>query len=256
MKLLYIAFFLVYFSSSLEAVQRYPIHMEETETDLQSQVESCLDTVYNDFIAKGGTILRLDENAEPFPLLPGDMVFPSCSGGFNRSQTLWNILRPFADKIILMQPHATQYGFDPYNGCLKWDRVKRNHEYSDEYPLWAGTPKSEKIGWDVFGDFIGKSEPSPEDQKQMSEYYNQYYFHPDVPEGTRRVYITFAKNAHIHLFRLAKTNASLKDVVVLFYPLEDLIHQPPPEWNTEPRSVKAYTEMSRLLTSRLDFSHF
>ena len=95
---------------------------------------------------------------------------------------------------------------------------------------------------------------SPQTLAVMSDYYNSHYYNPSLPTGTRRVYITFAKNAHIHLYRLTQTNASLKNVIVLFFPLEDLINAPLPEWNTYPYSVKSYAKFAEMLIAYLDFS--
>lgn len=230
-----------------------PIYSQETEEELQKDENSSMETSWREFIAKGGIILRLDGEAKPFQLLPGDMVFPACSGGNNRSQTIWNLLRPYSNKISLKQPHATQYGFDPYNGKANWLRIKTPQQ-NDEFILWAGVDKATKLGWDIFADWLTSLEATPDDLDLMLSYYNQEYYNPNVPTGTRRVYITFAKNAHIHLYRLHQTNTSLENVVVLFFPIEDLVKHPLPEWETSPGSIKSYTELARLLTLYLDFT--
>lgn len=90
----------------------------------------------------------------------------------------------------------------------------------------------------------------------MTKYYNTHYYHPDLPQGSRRVYITFTKNAHTHLHRLNATNGSLKDVYVIVYPIEDLIAHPLPEWETYPRSLKTYQELASILIKYLNFSLF
>lgn len=99
-----------------------PIYPHEADKELQENLTSSLEASLREFKAKGGTVIRLDGATLPYQLLPGDMVFPSCSGAQNRSQTLWNLLRPYSDKISLKQPHATFYGFDPYNGKANWLR--------------------------------------------------------------------------------------------------------------------------------------
>lgn len=239
--------------ATVETVVRCPITVEETEAELQSNPESSIETLWKQFTAKGGVLIRMDNGVSPFQLLPGDVVFPSCSGGNNRSQTLWGLLRPYADRIILKQPHATQYGFDPYNGQPNWLRIKSANK-NDEFYLWTGVEKSKKLGWDLFRDWILKAEATPEELQPMLEFYNREYYAYQVPAGTRRIYITFAKNAHVHLFRLNQTNESLANVIVLFYPLEDLIKHPLPEWNTFHGSVKSYSELAALIRRYLDLS--
>lgn len=243
---------------SLNAQETCPIHISETDNvkeidnDLQQHKTSQLETVYAEFCKKGGTILRLDKDTPPFQILPGDIIFPSCSGGNNRSQTLWNILRPYSDRITLNPPHATCYGFDPYNGKANWNRTTSAAD--DEFFLWAHTEKSTKFGWDVFKNWLTKTEGTPEDLKMMHEYYDQYYYNPAVSPTKRRIYITFAQNAHIHLYRLSQANDSLTNVTVLFFPLADLLKHPLPEWNTYPKSVKTYVEFAAILSAYLDFS--
>src|ERR1700722_3198157 len=97
------------------SISMHRIDSHEVEKDLENQADSSVSTVLAEFRAKGGTFIRLDGDAPPYHLAAGDAVFPACSGGNNRSQTLWGVLLPYADQITLMQPHATRYGFDPYN---------------------------------------------------------------------------------------------------------------------------------------------
>ena len=229
-----------------------PIDWNEVDEDLQSVEGSSLMKVLTVFQEKGGTIIRLDGNAAPYQLLPGDMVFPSCSAGINRSQTLWNVLRPYSDKITLRQPHATRYGLDPFNGKVNWHRVEGKAS-SDDYYLWAGVERSPRFGFDVFNAWLEKKEATPEELQIISSYYDREYYNPDIPAGTRRVYITFSKNAHAHLYRLNQANRSLENVVVLYFPLADMIKHPLPEWNTYQASLKSYVEFSNILKAYLDF---
>lgn len=227
----------------------------DADDELQMHEFSCLETALHEFGEKKGSLILLEGDVVPFTFLPGDTVFPACSGANNRSQTLWNILRPYADKIYLMPPHATQYGFDPYNGRLNWLRLKKIAYEDDEFIAWAGVPKSKKLGWETFADWLTRWEATHEELNMLTEYFNREYFHPDVPDGTRRIYVTFKKNAHIHLHRLNQTNASLENVVLLVFPIDDLIHAPLPEWDTYPRSQKCYAELAKLLTPYLDFRY-
>jgi hypothetical protein len=233
------------------------IHADETDEYLEGDEQSSLKAILAEFTAKGGTVVRLDKRATSYQLAHGDMVFPACSGGNNRSQTLWNVLRPYTNKITLMPPHSTRYGFDPYNGRSNLRRSKHPHKNAhknDKFILWAGVSKCKKIGWDVFAKWVSDETITPETLPTMLDYYNSHYYNPNCPSGTRRVYITFTKNAHIHLYRLVQTNTSLENVVVLFFPVEDLIHHPLPEWNTQPYSVKCYSKLAEMLKSHLDFS--
>lgn len=216
--------------------------------------ETCLDCpppdqVLAEFEAKGGVFVRM-ENDTLFQLRQGDVVFPACSAGQNRSQTIWASLLKFSDKITLMPPHATQYGLDPYNDQPNW--LKAKEALSEEgFIAWAGLPKSEKFGWDLFPHFLEMKNPSQDNLSLLKDYFNKTYYHPEAYLKDRRIYVTFQKNAHIHLFRLNQTNESLEKVVVLFFPLDDLIKHPLPEWETEPGSLKSYKELSKLILKHL-----
>jgi hypothetical protein len=239
----------------METVQKIEnlLYSSEADEDLEKKESSSLRATLMEFSAKGGTLIRLEKDAEPFKLAPGDQVFTSCSGGNNRSQTLLEVLRPYAAQLDLLLPHATRYGFDPYNGLVNWHRTHHKQK-DDEFILWAGKQKSPKLGWSTFEGFLSKTEATPEELQTILDYYTFNYYNSEIPSGSRRVYITFAKNAHAHLYRLNRTNTSLDNVVVLFYPLEDCIAHPLPEWETYPRSVKCYTEFSKMLMQYLDFS--
>lgn len=227
------------------------VHADTIEKELEECIESSLSTVFKQFMAKGGTIHCLSEENEPFALAVGDYVFPSCSGGYNRSQTLWNILRPFADKICLHQPHATRYGFDPYNGKANW--LDPDFRCNDEFFHWAGIGKSPIFGFEFAEQWLSIIDIGKETLALLKDFYDCNYYAPYLPEGTRRVYITFEKNAHVHLYRLVHTNECLDSVVVLYFPLPDLIYTPLPEWKTYPSSVEAYSKLASILRSRLNF---
>lgn len=226
----------------------------EAESDLEQNSESSLKISLANFIEKGGTLIPFEEDSEPYAFSIGDAVFPSCSGANNRSQTLWNLLLPYNDRIILMNPHATRYGFDPYNGKANWHRT--GHSYSDdEFIFWAGIQKSCKFGFDLFGSWLLKSEATEEELNILWKYYSEQYFVSTIPAETKRIYITFSKNTHVHLFRLCQTNSFLKNVVVLSFPFDDLIYTPLPEWNTYRRSKQAYINLAAMISKHLDFSN-
>lgn len=229
------------------------IYANEFDEDLEMNESSNLKNSVASFNAKGGTLKRMDGDASPFQFEAGDVVFPACSGANNRSQTLWALLRPYDGVISLQLPHATRYGFDPYNGRTNWERSFHFYD-NDEFVKWAGCPKSKKFGWDSFKDWLSKGEASISELAMMTEYYNTHYYNPTLPVGTRRIYIAFAKNAHVHLHRLSQTNISLENVIVLFFPIEDIIAKPVSELETPPRSIKAYQKLASILEKYLDFS--
>lgn len=231
---------------------RSVIYANEVDSDLQADPSSLLENCLEEFLAKGGTLIRLDGDVDPFVFLKGDVVFPSCSGANNRSQTLWNLLRGYNESISVQIPHATRYGFDSFNGQVNWNRTQHNHD-DDEFFKWAGVNKSPKFGSDLFNDWLSRTDASSDDLAMMTEFYNTHYYSPIVPDGARKIYITFAKNAHVHLYRLNQTNTSLENVYVLFYPVEDLIAKPLPEWQAPPRSIKAYQNLTLILEKYLNF---
>jgi hypothetical protein len=229
------------------------IFANECDEDLELEESSNLETSLAEFSAKGGTLIRLEGMTSPFQFAAGDMVFPACSGANNRSQTLWNLLRIYEGAITVQLPHATRYGFDPYNGQANWNRTIHVQK-DDEFINWAGVSKSAKFGWALFNDWLLREETTESELATMTAYYNTHYYNPPHHAGTRRIYITFAKNAHVHLHRLNQTNTTLENVFVLFFPLEDLIAHPLPEWETKPQSLKAYRELAALIEKYLDFS--
>ena len=157
-----IIFFLtvLFFTSSLTAQPSPLIYPGDAQEELQASPYSSLENSLRLFTAKGGTLIRLDGGQAPFILLPGDAVYPSCSGGNNRSQTLWKVLCPYASKIALNAPHATQYGLDPFNGQVDWTRV-RPRDNLDEFSAWSGFSKKTKFGWDTFQAWLTKTEATP-----------------------------------------------------------------------------------------------
>lgn len=244
------------FVTGTEALKDVFVEEREAEPDLEKNPKTSLKNVYQEFIAKGGTIYRLEGDAKPFTFLPGDVVFPSCSAGKNRSQTLWNLLRPYNGIITVMPPHATRYGFDPYNDCLNIHRYPDTHTVpeDDMFYAWSGTHRSARFGWSCYEKYLNKEELTPEELKEMKAFYNRNYFNPAPFKDKRRIYITFDLNAHVHLARLSESNDSLKNVIVLYFPLKDFINHPKTEWNTQRHSLKTYQEFSKILEKHLDFT--
>lgn len=236
----------------------------EVEVDLQSDENTAWQKVLVAFKQKGGTLIRVGSGADSFQknyqLQPGDAVYPVCSGGFCRSQTLWSLLRKYADKMVLFPPHAARLGFDPYNGQVNWHRNDIMETWYDEFEQWAQIPKANRCGFDVFASIHPLETVSQEELKCISEYYNEHYFGPQSSwqgqKGNRRVFITFDKNTHVVLHRLIQANDNLNDVEVVHLAFADLVTHPLPEWNTFPRSVTAYENFSQLINELIDCSLF
>lgn len=224
----------------------------EIDEDLVQQGHSLM-AILAEFHEKGGTFIRLDENGPQRALMfPNDSVFPACSAGFCRSQTLWALLKKFENKIALYPPHATRYGFDPYNGKMNWQR-KRKIITFDEFELWAQMPKSIRMGFDVYGSHWDHKEATEEQLQQMLHYYNTHYYGPNTPSN-RRVYFSFDKNTHAILHRLNQTNVNLSQVIVYHFPLQDFITHPLKQWETVPLSYKSYQQFSLILLNLIDTS--
>ena len=225
----------------------------QIDIDLETHPECCLKTCLENFHKKGGTLICLEDDTEPFAFIKGDIVFPACSGANNRSQTLWNLLRVYEPEIKVMRPHATRYGFDPYNAAMNWHRTRHTIP-EDEFFLWAGVAKSQKFGWDQFESWLVKTKVTGDELTTLWNYYTNEYYNPALPAGSKRIYIAFAQNAHVHLYRLIQTNVSLENVTVLYIPLRDMIADPLPEWQTYPQSKEAYRRLAELISLYLDFS--
>lgn len=238
----------------------------EADEDLQHHASSSLESVMAEFTSKGGTLVRLNQNDPTIKalLLPNDVVYPACSFGFCRSQTLWSLLRDYdgnlsLGKIVLFPPHATRYGFDPYNGKVNWHRITHENlahvQTSDEFELWAFEAKAKRIGFDIFSHLWDEKNASVEQLEKIKAYYDENYYGPkSSPSCQRRVYFSFDKNTHAILYRLNQTNQNLEKVIVYHFPLKDLVSFPLAEWNTFPLSYKAYHEFSKILLNSLDFS--
>lgn len=205
--------------------------------------------VLNKFSEKGGTFVRMQDVI--FTLLPGDRVYPICTGGYCRSQTLWRMLLD-CQLLDLQPPHATRVGYDPYNNQMNWHRNDPHEGLYDEYEIWAGRPKAVRFGYDIFSSWHPKESATAEEIAYIREYYDQYFY--TVASSQRHVYICFDKNTQVVMHRLAELNPSLDNVVVLHFPLKDLVSSPLPEWNTFLRSQEAYEKFSLILKPTLDLS--
>ena len=232
---------------SLTAAPPFPIDAELQSCEGAS-AEACLEV----FLAKGGSFQSVMEGAS-FTLLPGDAVYPVCSGGFCRSQTLWALLLPYAHQIILFPPHAARHGWDPYNRKINRYRNQSMESGPDEFILAFGIDKAVRFGFDQATPWETANNLS-----DMTAYYDTHYYGPEShwqgSQGQRRVYIAFANNTHVVLRRLVQTNDCLDGVIVIGIDYEDLISYPPASLNTHRRSQLAYEYFANKLTPLLNLS--
>lgn len=237
------------------------------DKDLQN---NCLSTLYNCiqiFLSKGGKLKLLDpfsDKPDRYTLSPGSVIYPSCSAGFCRSQTLWARLLPYFEKVTIFPPHATRYGCDPYNGKINWHECSHigtaEVDLQDEFAIWSGWPKAQRFGFEKFCQWrqYGNN-PTEENLKEISDYYTHHYFSADsVIENQnykKRVYITFTgPNGHANMHRLNQSNERLDDVELVIINLFDFITKPLLEWNVRPYSKESYKKFSDLIDRVLDFS--
>lgn len=235
------------------------LKLSEADEDLQEEPATSVHRTLANFFLKGGHFVRLDnETGHRFTFLPDDSVYPICSAGRFRSQTLRVLLKKYQHALIVFPPHGARYTFDPYNGKINWHRKEALKPFPDMYHEWSGEPKPLRYGFDIWGVYHPQQEVPPEILDQMKEYFTKSFYGPesslDGKQGARRVYITFDKNAHAVMHRLLESNDKLDNVYVLHIPLKDLVSNPLPEWNTNSYSVRAYEEFAFLISDFFDFT--
>jgi hypothetical protein len=232
----------------MDTREQHILYAHESDPDLEFLGVSP-NQALDQFREKGGMFIRVEET--PFALLPGDCIYPACSGGLCRSQVLWTILNEYNQQITLFPPHATRKGYDSYNQKVNWHSNDTEEFRYDEFELWAGQPKTTRFGYDVFASWYPKESASVEELQQIKDYYDVYYYKAP-PSMQRRVYLCFDRNTHAILHRLNETNHRLDHVMVVHLPLKDCITNPLPESHTFPRSAKAYEVFSNIIKSHLD----
>lgn len=198
-----------------------------------------------EFLLRGGSFHSYPHDVSSFTLEEGDAVYPICSGGWCRSQTLHALLKPYDETIVLFPPHAARLGWDPYNGQINRYRNYEGEKKHDEFALLFDREKELRIGFENDAEWKTiEHSPTKEGLALIRAYYNKHLFGPESSfqgrQGKRRVYITFASNAHVVLFRLLETNTSLENVHIVALDIVDLVSHPLKEWKTAPRSKKAY----------------
>lgn len=232
---------------------------DDLEKNPSTSAQNCLNT----FLEKGGTfqcVLHADEvQIAQIHLSPGNAIYPICSGGVCRSQTLWAMLQPFSNQIVLFPPHAARYGWDPYNGRINRYLNYEKENWPDEYPLYFGHEKSMRFGFENVPEWQAiESLPSLEGLNEIAQFYNLHYYGKESSwegkKGKNRIYIAFANNAHVTLHRLNQANDRLEGVTVIAIDTKDLVTRPPAFLQTTPRSVAAYEHFLNLLSRVLDLT--
>lgn len=233
--------------------QNTPFRVDETLQQIQAG-KDCQD----EFKKKGGTLIVFDPNADDinkFVVKPGDDVRIGCTAGWCRSQTLHLIFEMF-DGIMNRKPHGTRYFFDTAWGKPQWNKNIQSEAGLDEFESCFGLKKADRVGHKEFSHMRNSIDVSPETIREVQEFYDQHYFGPQSFDSNskRIVYITFAANAHVILYRLNQTNQDLSKHILICIDVDDYMTNPLAEWNTYPRSVKAYTKCAQHFMSFFDFS--
>lgn len=246
-------------STTLVENQKYiPFHVDK---DLEKNPNSTAKTCLQKFLQMGGILQSIpDLTAVTEPqvhLHVGDAVYPVCTGGSYRSQTLWAILKPLSDRILLFPPHAARVGWDPYTGVIK--KTQSSGTSYDAFAEYFGCEKAVRFGNENTPEWRKiQASPTAEGIRRITEYYDTHYFGPESRwqnnQGKRRIYIAFSHNAHVVLYRLLQTNDSLKNVVVIAIESDDLVCHPPAFLNTAPRSLQAYDYFANLLIPLFDLT--
>lgn len=242
--------------------QRNYLKYFKGEEDLEKKPLSSAKQSLQTFLQKGGTlhvISHLSESPGSIRLQKGDAVYPICSGGWCRSQTLWAILHPFSDRIVLFPPHAARSGWDPYNGQVNRYKNYTAEAKPDAFYAYFGIEKPMRFGFEHAAQWEPMERSPTEDGLQaITQFYDEHYFGPNSSwqgkQGDRRIYIAFSYNAQVVFHRLNQANKSLENVTVIAINAEDLITHSPA--HITPRSIEAYGYFYNLLNQQFDFTNF
>lgn len=221
--------------------------------DLQKEPTSTVEACAKRFLAKGGTIESIAgvDVTKRVKLPRGAAIYPVCSGGSFRSQSVWAHLKKFEPQIVLLPPHSANHGFDPYNGRTNRDRSHERDESLDEFAKHFGMQKSLRAGFENQAEWLKiAANPTKEGLQKITHYYDQHYFGPHIAQA--RIYVVFDKNAHIVMHRLDAANKSLENVTIIAINVDDIISKPPAHLNAAARSARAYAHFEDFLTKLLD----
>lgn len=235
------------------------------DVELEKLPAGSAERCFCEFIDKGGKLEKIaslmNEVEVKIRFLKGDAIYPICSGGWCRSQTLWAILYPYSNHFVLFPPHAARLGWDPYNGQINRCRNYGKENLQDEFSNCFEREKTMRFGFENDQEWeLVERDPTSEGMMKISQYYDRHFFGPgstwEGKQGKRRIYIAFAQNVHIVLYRLIQNNDNLDNVTVVAINSEDIISDPPISLNTTSRSKKAYAHFADLLSRVFDFSEF
>lgn len=213
--------------------------------ELEQLPDSSLQACEREFKAKGGKLVVFQKDSDQiqgcFTLFPEDVVYPICSAGNCRSQVLYHILRPLAEKgsFRLHPPHAARTGYDPYHGRVP---IQFYDQQQDEFVKAFDHPKVQQFGFAQIQQLM--HELGHLDMAEthvvatLKNYYNQHFYAPSILRP--RVYIPFRRPVHAVLKRLNETNKDLSWVTLVAIPLDDEITKVPSHLSFRMRSVEAY----------------
>jgi len=224
---------------------------DSLEKDDKTKLEICM----HEFFKRGGKLECFDSQTEKkqIMLTRGVVVYPVCSGGWCRSQSLWAYLSKFSNVITLMPPHAARYGWDPYNGKINREANREKEAYYDEYAQHFHHEKQMRVGFEKDDEWKKiEANPTEENLRKITQYYNDTYYGIDSKDTKQRIFITFEKNAHVVMHRLCQANESLKNVTVISISWPDTMTSPPKELNTFPRSQLTYQIFTQQLQNLFD----
>lgn len=192
---------------------------------LEETLEWPLISCEKKFRAMGGEIVLPGR----FEIKEGDALYPICSAGVCRSQTLYVLLQQIRG-VKLFAPHASRRGFDPYNGELQ---IHREVVKFDEFEKAFNRKRCLQFGFEHRQNWLS----SGFKVEEMKRFYDRHYF--GKTEAKRRVYIAFASPVHVILKRLIEANDDLTNVCLVAIPLTDEISNPPHK-DIKSGSVEAY----------------
>ncbi len=249
--------FFLFWACGLQA--DLPTYFFKREKHLEKEASTSGDHCLETFLEKGGSFHSLPADEPSFTILAGDAVYPICSGGWNRSQTLYALLEPYQGDIVLFPPHGARFGWDPLNGQIFRFRNLAGEARKDEFFLTFKRERIQRLGFEL--DEIWKpieSDPTPDGLAAITRYYDEHLYGPESAlngkKGSRRVYIAFTANTHVILNRLNQTNDSLENVHVVSINMEDLASNPPEDLQTYPLSQKSYAHLFELLQNLVKVS--
>jgi hypothetical protein len=207
----------------------------------------------------------------PFEIQRGDVVFPICGAGENRSQVLYQLLtRHVRSDFTVRQPHGAECKLDAYMPAYMCALPARSAVSSipdDEFASEFGGHRVPLLGEqefsEAFGDFHDSDSPL---FARTCTFFDRNLFGLPVtiatapePRPARIVYMCFGRSAHVVLKRInealerlapaGSASVPLHPFVVVVLPFSDEIAHPSP--GLRPFSAAAYQAASAAFLSVL-----